>query len=465
MTAGATGAGLGRVPTTRAQGADFHDRYFRVLLFAIAAYALMGKGFAYFGVPPLFPAEMILAVGLVTLVYPVPSLAVFFSVPSVLLVVTITWVALRTIPYVGTYGFDAFRDSVIAVYGLYALVVANLLLEKPSRIAEAVRRAGVFFRIFPLVIVPLALIQTAIQDKIPTWPMSGGPIFLIRSGEISVHLAGAAAFALLGLKRSSIGWSICLLIAMVTVVATSRGGMLSILAASLIATTLSGRIKIPLLMTLAVLPIATILYVTNAEIPTSMERGIQVRQIVDNVVSIVSTSGDGNLDGTKEWRLQWWSAIVDYTFHGDYFWVGKGFGVNLAVSDGFVVGDVDGPALRSPHNGNLTFLARAGVPGFALWVCLNISWFLMMVKAAVEARMSGEPEWSNVMIFVAAYLAAALVDATFDVALEGPMIGVLYWVLFGSGIGLVLAYRELSSQRRQRLLPGGLAHAQESVGG
>lgn len=440
--------------------ATFHDRYFRVLLFAVAAYALLGKGFAYFGVPPIFPAEVILAIGLTTLIYPTPSLAVLCSVPSVLLVLTMTWVILQTIPYIGTYGFDAFRDSVVAIYGLYALIVANLILEKPSRIDEAVRRTTWLVRIFPVVVVPIALMQISIEDRIPTWPMSGGPIIMIRSGEISVHLAGCAAFALLGLKRSSIGWAICLLAAIAFVATLSRGGLLSIVAGCCIAIALSGRVRIPLLISLVVLPTVALLYITNVEVPTSLDRNIEVRQIVDNVASIVTTSDDGNLDGTKEWRLRWWSTIVDYTIYGDYFWTGKGFGVNLAVSDGFVVGPEDAPALRSPHNGTLTFLARAGVPGLVLWICLNLSWFVMMAKTAFEARMSNEQQWSNLMIFVTAYLGAALVDSTFDVALEGPMIGVLYWVLFGSGIGLVLAYRELQVRRVRRMpsaLPVGRA--------
>ena len=47
---------------------SFNDRYFAVLLFAVAAYATTGKGFAYAGIPPIFPGEVILAAGLFTLI-------------------------------------------------------------------------------------------------------------------------------------------------------------------------------------------------------------------------------------------------------------------------------------------------------------------------------------------------------------------------------------------------------------
>ena len=36
---------------------------------------------------------------------------------------------------------------------------------------------------------------------------------------------------------------------------------------------------------------------------------------------------------------------------------------------------------------------------------------------------------------------AIIIDATFDVALEGPMLGIWFWCLVGFGIGSVMIYR------------------------
>ena len=63
--------------------------------------------------------------------------------------------------------------------------------------------------------------------------------------------------------------------------------------------------------------------------------------------------------------------IINDTFHGPNFWTGRGFGLNLADEDGFAGNDLRGTApLRSPHNAHMTLLARAGVPGFFLWLLL-----------------------------------------------------------------------------------------------
>lgn len=425
--------------------ASWRDRYFAALLLAIAGYATLGKGFAYAGIPPLFPAEMLLGVGLATLVWPRPGTLPLFSLPMALMLAGIIWTVLRTLPFLSLYGIDALRDSVILVYGLFAIVTANLLLERPRRIGNAVRWIGTFVFFYALVIVPIYAFETAIGEGMPVWPLSGAPILLVRGGEIGVHLCAAVVFALLGFRRFHPVW-IALLAADVAFVASlSRGGLVSIVLPALAAVALSGRVR-PLVNTaLVILPVLALLYATGAEIALpGIKRSVDVGQLVDNVVSIAGSSGDSGLDDTKAWRLAWWDKIFGYTLHGDYFWTGKGFGINLALDDGFTTFTADGPLLRSPHNGNMTILARAGVPGLAIWIAILISWFATMLWYVVKARRAGDRDWSHWFIFLFAYLLSAYIDASFDVALEGPLVGVVFWVLFGAGIGSAMVYDRLA---------------------
>ena len=89
----------------------------------------------------------------------------------------------------------------------------------------------------------------------------------------------------------------------------------------------------------------------------------------------------------------------------------------------------------------MTLLARAGVPGAVLWALLLISWYGMLARAMLTARTRADEQWSNLFLFIACYEAAILINATFDVALEGPMQGLWFWCLFGFGIGSVMVYR------------------------
>jgi len=175
---------------------------------------------------------------------------------------------------------------------------------------------------------------------------------------------------------------------------------------------------------------------------STAERSIHPRQIVDNVTSTFGESGNYQAEATKAWRLQWWDIIVADTIFGPNFWTGRGFGLNLADADGFQLGDQpDRPALRSPHNVHMTILARAGVPGLALWFAFLLSWFGTILWALKTAQRRGQVEWSRLFLFVGCYVLSIVIDATFDVAIEGPMLGIWFWCLAGFGIGTIMIFR------------------------
>jgi O-antigen ligase len=169
-------------------------------------------------------------------------------------------------------------------------------------------------------------------------------------------------------------------------------------------------------------------------------RTLSFAQLIENVGSVAGGSEVGDLEGTKQWRLNWWNDIIDYTVHGPYFWTGKGFGVNLADDDGYQGTDWDGQ-LRSPHNGHLTMLARAGVPGFILWVVVQVAWATGIVRAGLRARLGGQVRWAGLFVFLFAYWAAMMTRAGFDVYLEGPMGGIWFWTIFGIGLAALWIYR------------------------
>jgi len=89
-------------PRARATVTSWHSRAF------LLGYAVMGKGFAYFGYPPFFVGELAFLAGFVVLLRSGCLVAVFAFGPSLLLAATMGWTLLRTLPFVGTYGFDSF---------------------------------------------------------------------------------------------------------------------------------------------------------------------------------------------------------------------------------------------------------------------------------------------------------------------------------------------------------------------
>ena len=140
--------------------------------------------------------------------------------------------------------------------------------------------------------------------------------------------------------------------------------------------------------------------------------------------------------------MQWWTDIVNYTVHGRYFWGGKGYGINLADDDGYQVGD---GTLRSPHNVHMTILARSGVVGIALWAAVQLTLGFAIGWAHLRARRRGDGQWASLFLFLGCYWAAFLINASFDVFLEGPMGGIWFWTVFGTGIACLWMYKNRKS--------------------
>jgi O-antigen ligase len=233
-------------------------------------------------------------------------------------------------------------------------------------------------------------------------------------------------------------WVVSVIIA----VATSRGGLLSVIGAFSVVLALRPRSRWwkPAVVT-TVLGVA--FFASNITIDVGLNRKISARQLVANVLSIGDSKQDLDLSGTREWRLAWWGDIVDYTVFGTYRWTGKGFGVNLGTDDGYRTGERDSPT-RSPHSVHMTVLARAGVPGLALWVALQVAFVLALVRACRRARRRGWDWWRRANLWILAYWAALLVNGSFDVYLEGPQGGIWFWCIFGLGIAAVEAQRRLA---------------------
>jgi hypothetical protein len=413
------------------------------------AYALGDRGIAYVGFGQVFIGEMVLALGLLTILVSLPRIR--FGLLDVLLIAFIVLGAARTIPYLGQYGIDALRDAVSWGYALFALAVAAVF--RPEWFPPLVRAYRYLIPVllvgFPLVIVANVVAGAAL----PHWPGAPVPIVYLKEGDAAVHLAAIGAFVLVGLYasgnhpvRAGVIWA--LWFANLAIMgAISRGGMLAaILGAG--SSVLFVRSSVRVLQGAA---IAVGFFVALYLVNPSMELGyagrpVSFTQLVENVVSVVDENGgDRTLDTTRTWRLAWWNKIISYTIDGPYFWTGKGFGINLADADGFQVNS-DG-SLRSPHNGHLTILARGGVPMLALWLILQAAFGIGLVRAGWRASRS-HAAMLPVIAVLFAYWLGALINMSFDVYLEGPQGGIPFWAVVGLGMVAMRAVRSPAPEAR-----------------
>ena len=146
------------------------DYYLVLFAGVLIGYAFTGKGFAYLGFPPIYVGEIALLTGGAIFLETGYVIAALTTLPSLLLAMMMAWVLVRTLPFVGVYGVDALRDSVVIMYGGFAFIVTALLLEDSRRLNIILRWYSAFLNVFILVIPFVVAIDRYLGNYIPNLP-------------------------------------------------------------------------------------------------------------------------------------------------------------------------------------------------------------------------------------------------------------------------------------------------------
>jgi hypothetical protein len=411
------------------------------VVFLLVGYAFSGRPFAHLGAAPVYVGEPIVLLAMLVL-----CRGVWLFKPRILELLVLSFMVLgaaRTLPYLERYGLDALRDATLWGYAILALALASVLTARHVTATISIYRR--FVMPF-LVLVPItAALTPLISDSLPTIAGSDVPLLDFKEGDVGVHLAGAAAFVMVGLFQTSSVTPALVetllvplwLFGVGVALSLNRGGFVAANAAWLSL----GFFRPPKrwLITLPIMAlVALVLVAANPSVDYGRARQVSLSQIATNFGSIFADTGA--LQGTKQFRLAWWGAIVDYTVNGPYFWTGKGFGVNLADDDGFQVSADH--SLRAPHNSHFTVLARMGVPGLLLWTTLQLAFGIQLLMAYFRSRRVGSDFWCRVDIWLLVYWIAMLTNTSFDPYLEGPQGGIWFWALIGFGIAAINLQRQ-----------------------
>ena len=177
-------------------------RMFLVLVgISLFGYTFLGKGYAYFGVSPIFIGELLLLFGVLAALLGGGFMPALRSPISWLVILWAVWGLVCTVPYLGVYGLDALRDATIWGYGAFAILVAGFMLRLQwwTKASDAYARWFWWFAFWS----PVAgVIFATVEPSIPRVPGSDIPLLFVKAGDFGVQLAGAATFVLVGLADS-----------------------------------------------------------------------------------------------------------------------------------------------------------------------------------------------------------------------------------------------------------------------
>lgn len=382
----------------------------------LAATVAFGRDFAYLQVGGPYILDLTLLVALVTAAPSAasalarrPALAV-----SVLGIVCVAGAHL----VVAGFREETVRQSVLGFYALWAVV--GLFIAQGGFVR---RFASVVYVASIVTTAAYALFQVAPDN---TFTLVVTPRFINAAGSLYV---GYSVLLVLFARPSVpkfVGPLAVSAVLAIQIVEIGAAGVRSIwvaLPAAIVATIALGGLDRSLVRRLqfAALPLALVALSLPFIFPAAASR------IVTEAGSIVGIETGSFSDANRSWRISAWGTAIDEAAVDPL--TGVGFGRAAAVID---AGD---GTLRETdtHNSFIAFGLRFGIIGLLLLLLFEFAVLragLRLLRSSVEPRERGLARW-----LLAAHLLTAF-HAMFTVVLEGPYMGLFYW-LFG---GLLLGF-------------------------
>jgi O-antigen ligase len=387
-----------------------------------ALYAYFNKGIAY-----SFLVEGLLVLGLLLVVWERRSYVFIWNRKVMLLVFFVLLTGIYIVRgIVQKYNLmDVIRDSFMLNYIAFVFII---FLFK-DQVDYLVSKLANVYKWYPLVAC-CSFLMVSYIPFFADFTVFGDIVLLhYKYSDMAVHLFITTLFLLNGNIKLEKRFLLvnAVLIAYLFLVASSysRSGMVSYIVsfAVFVFTTQNKALKQQILSSLKFVPVI-VLIALPFYLSTKVEENFQGRklglsQINENINSIVNPDNtDGSLADNKVWRLVWWGKIIDYTFAGPYFLNGKGLGMSLAVDDEIPMAEEE---LRAPHNFHLDILARFGVPVFFLW----LYWLFLNLKGMRTKDLD------SFQLILQVIFLMFILNASFDVFLEGPMGAFPFWTFVG----------------------------------
>jgi hypothetical protein len=394
--------------------------YLRAYLLVMTLYVFLNKGVAY-----TYLVEALWLFGILLLLMHRKKVELIWNKTTKLILFFIAISCIYILRGFAKYDMiDLIRDSFIFQYGWFVFILF-LFKDKIEQVWETL---FFIYKWFPFV----ALLNFILQYFVPFFetvtPFGGIPILLYKNGDMGVQLLISTLLLLYTFEKKPLKWRVLLSLVIaldfLILASYSRSGIVAFLSSMLCFIyfnkdiQLQSRVRLLLKYLPVILLIVTPIYINIKVTENFQGRSVGFEQIKNNFSSIIGGTTDATSEDNVVWRLVWWAKILDYSFSAPNFFIGKGLGMSLATDDDIITLDEN---LRSPHNFHLNIMARFGVLIFLIWTYCLIQVLKPLFKKQLIARR----------LLIGCILLAFLINASFDVFLEGPMGAFPFWTWVG----------------------------------
>lgn len=414
LLAGVAACGAFAVIATR------DSRLPRELLFVLLAGVLVAnKTFATIGTSNVYIMDALLALALAgVFVNAVTRRRMFDAGMPNLLIALFIIVGVVNLMRGTEYGVAALKDSVINFYAL-AMLLPIALFASMDELRRFLRR------LLPAAVVGALLFVTI---SLPGSPVFNDSLSIVMTAA-TVEAATATAFLLLVLQSPRLTSPRLLTLGVLLaplVIVPARSVWVGCAVSAVAVWAVARRERATIMRRLAGIASVAILVLGGFAVVAEEYVRPAVADAMSFVVpSAVEPSAEvGDPVGNSRWRLDVWRTGWDNRIRENVL-VGEGFGRPALVETS---ASADGDERTQFHNGYLSYLLREGLVGLVL--------FFAIVAVAVS-RLVGTVRGPHSPVDRMAALGLAggiflyLGNAAFAVILEGPMGGILFWLLLG----------------------------------
>ena len=403
---------------------------FVVYLYGIT---LFGKGPTYIRIGPAYLGEILLFALLIWGHRRIGLRVAAKALPRTLRMVIICfllWGMLRLLADLGSWGFDAIRDSAVCYYALFTFVGCAVAADDQRAAAFWSRLRFAWVLVIPWLILNAVTNEyfSQIQVFLNDAPMP----LLSGSGSESLMHMGLGALLIVGVEGKSL---------------VRNGVIASLLAGASFALVFGGYARG---VKVAVGTVLVLCWVLQRRSEVSVFRKSQVKGIFTVALTVVIVllaikpsailegaqlvrfSDIEDVSGTAYWRQVWWLSLVqEVTTQAPIF--GLGFGENLTQYNPLPAGGDEDWPLRSPHNISITIFSRMGLLGATIWVLILLLGVGGLWRILWKSRHTYQGKRSTYFqaLFFASLVTAAFLNASFGVLMEGPVLGIWFWFALG----------------------------------
>lgn len=394
--------------------------YLNIFVFVYALYAYFNKGVAY-----AFLAEVILVLGVVLILMNLKNYVLIWNKPMKLVTFFILATAIWFAAGLGKFPLvEILQDSFMFFYAFFVFVI--FLFAGEFEIFK--QKLFKIYKWYPLVVFITFLLVSYVPFFQEFSLFGEIPFLMYKYGDMAIHLLITTLLLLCGhikMEKRFLLLNIVIVAYLFLVIAAyNRAGMLSYLIGLFVflfvyRKRFTGAAVFSYLRVVPFILVIVFAFYMNTKVEkNSQGRTVGVEQLKKNVNSIFSTDSGGTLINNKLWRLAWWYKIIIDALIPKNALIGRGVGENLALVNDI---QVENDSLRAPHNFHLNILARFGFIFLFVWV-----WWIVIHMRKINAYREKE---FNVMVLV--IIMAFLINASFDVYLEGPMGAFPFWTWLG----------------------------------